>query len=339
MIKKVFFIQILLSFIMIFSLSAQTKKGIGKSDNTFLQSKIKFDNSSLKKIVLEPESILNNPEVFWKNDSAYRLYNLWHQFISYPIDMNRWKVNLQSYLETPEKKRSNNSQLLLSQEALNQEKINGFNERAIPFLYSFLPKNCPQINATIYFTTAILPNAFQMGNDVVVYGENADKENLFIHELFHRCQRACKTISDYDETKTSDLDQIYLLLWVEGTATYVGYNALDQFPSVDPLLKKDYQLLNDTTRIIDLREKLNGFYRSIANNLLDKNELQGKMIQIGVEERAFYVVGFHMALTIDKKLGREALNETFLHGPDYFIATYNSLVDNNQKIVDLYSPK
>lgn len=337
MIKKVLFIQILLGFTLIFSLSAQTKKETGKSDNTFLQSKIEFDNSSLKKIVLEPESILNNPEGFWENDSAYRLYDLWHQFISYPIDITRWKANLQPYLETPENERSNNSQLLLSQEALNQEKINGFNERAIPFLYSFLPKNCPQINPTIYFTTAIQPNAFQMGNDVVVYGENADKENLFIHELFHRCQRACKIISDYDETKSSDLDQIYLLLWIEGTATYVGYNALDEFPSIDPLLNRDYKLLDDTTSIIHLREKLNGFYRSIADNTIDKNELQGEMIQIGVEERAFYIVGFYMALTIDKKLGREALKETFLHGPRYFVEKYNSLVDNNQKIVDLYS--
>lgn len=337
MIKKTFFMPILLNFMLIISLSAQTEEGIGKSDNTFLQSTIKFDNSSLKKIVLEPEFILNNPKTFWENDSAYKFYKQWHQQISYPIDMNQWKKELQPFVETPEDVRFNNKQLILSKSALNQEKIKEFNNRAIPYLYSFLPSNCPQIDATIYFTTAIQPNGFQMGNDVVIYGENADKENLFIHELFHSCQRACKPISDYEDTQTPDLDQIYLLLWIEGTATYVGYKALDKFPSVDPLLKKDYELLDDTISITNLRQKLNSFYSSIANNSLDKNELQGKMIQIGVMERAFYIVGFSMASTIDEKLGREALKETLLHGPDYFIKKYNSLVDSDYKIVDLYS--
>jgi len=328
---------ILLSCTLVFSLTAQQVNQDGKTDRTFLQSKIRFDNSSLKKIVLEPEFILSNPKTFWENDSAYILYRLFSQFISFPIDMNQWKSSLQTFADTPEDDRYNNAQLVLSQKVLTDEEIANFNNRAIPCLYSFLPKNCPAINATIYFTTAIQLNGFQMDNDVVIYGENSDKENLFIHELFHRCQRACKTISDYDETKSPDLDQIYLFLWVEGTATYVGYNALYEFPSIDPLLMKDYNLLKDSISIIQLRQKLNDLYLSIANNSIDKSELQEKMIQIGVMERAFYIVGFSMALTIDEKLGREALKETLLHGPDYFIQKYNSLVDDDYKIVDLYS--
>ena len=328
---------ILLGCTLVYSLTAMQVKQNGETDKTFLQSKIRFDNSSLEKIVLEPESILKNTETFWENDSAYRLYKLFSRFISYPIDLNQWKISLQTFADTPENERYNNAQLLLSQNVITEEKISDFNNRAIPYLYSFLPENCPAIDATVYFTTAIQLNGFQMNNDVVIYGENADKENLFIHELFHRCQRACKAIGYYDETKSPDLDQIYLFLWIEGTATYVGYNALYEFPSIDPLLIKDYKLLEDTIAINQLRQKLNDLYLSIANNPLDKDELQGKMIQIGVMERAFYIVGSSMAQTIDERLGRKALKETLIHGPQHFLRKYNSLVDNDCQIIDLYS--
>lgn len=337
MTNKLFLISIVLNLTFVFSFKPNQAEQKEKTDSTFLQSTIRFDNSSLKKIVLYPETILDNPQYFWDNDPAYKLYKLWHQFVSYPIDMEQWKKNLQSYVDIPNNERNQNSQLMISQNRLNKEKIDYFNKRAVPYLYTFLPKDCPPIDATIYFTTAIMPNGFQMGNDVVIYGENSDKENLFIHELFHRCQRACETISDKNESKNPELDQIYLLLWIEGTATYAGYKALSEFPSVDPLLQNDYKLLEDTTNIIRLRHKLNELYESIASNLIDKKELQNELIQTGIMDRAFYIVGFDMASEIDDKLGRDVLKETLLHGPGYFVQKYNSVVSDADKIIDLYS--
>ncbi|HSO88414.1 MAG TPA: DUF5700 domain-containing putative Zn-dependent protease [Draconibacterium sp.] len=337
MTNNLFLVLILLNLTFVFSLEARQAEQKEKTDSTFLQSTIRFDNSSLKKIVLYPETILDNPQSFWDNDPAYKLYKLWHQFVSYPVDMEQWKKNLQSYVDIPNNERHQNSQLIISQKSLNKEETDYFNERAIPYLYSFLPKDCPPIDATIYFTTAILPNGFQMGNDVVIYGENSDKENLFIHELFHRCQRACETISDKKESNNPELDQIYLLLWIEGTATYAGYKALYEFQAVDPLLQNDYKLLEDTMNIIQLRNKLNVLYESKASNLINKNELQTKLIQTGIIDRAFYIVGFDMASVIDDKLGRDVLKETLLHGPDYFIQKYNSVVSDADKIFDFYS--
>ncbi|MBK7103805.1 MAG: hypothetical protein IPH62_00775 [Ignavibacteriae bacterium] len=315
-------------------LYAQLENKDAANEISFLQSRIKFDNSSLKKIVLDPETVLNNSESFWENDSAYKLYKLWHQQASFPINMDQWKNSLKSFLEVPLNERQNNAQLMLSSQVLENE--NHFEERAIPFLYSFLPENCPSINATIYFTTAIIPNGFQIRNDLVIYGENADKENLIIHELFHRCQRACKILSKSDSLN-NELDQIYLLLWAEGTATYIGYKALEKFPNVDPLLQKDYQLLENEKSVKNLFAKLNNFYRDIPNLLKTPMEMQKNLIQIGVMERAFYMVGCKMASQIDNKLGRNAFKELFLHGPKHFIQTYNSLVGEEEKIFDLYS--
>ena len=339
--NRLLFISIALVFIVSLILSVQENQK-KEEGNLFLQSKIRFDNSSLEKIVLHPESILDDPEAFWKNDPAYKLYGLWHQFASYPVDMDQWKKNLQPFIDTPENERHHNSQLLLSKKMLKEENEKSFNKRAVPFLYSFLPENCPPIDATIYFTTAILTNGFQMDDDVVIYGENADKENLFIHELFHRCQRACKTIIPEHEYDNNELDQIYLLLWIEGTATYVGYKALNEFPSVDPLLQKDYKLIEDTMSFNRLLQKLNEIFVSaskIDTNSNEQNELQKRLMKTGVMDRAFYVVGYHMASIIDEKLGRNALRETLLYGPQYYIQKYNSLVDAEYKIFDLYSMK
>jgi hypothetical protein len=319
---------------------SQEKGGRG----SFLESTIRFDNSSLKKIVLHPESIVAAPEAFWESDSAYHLYKLWHQFASLPIDIDHWKKDLQPFINTPDSERNKNSQLVISQKMMNKEKIDDFNKRAIPYLYSFLPKDCPPINATIFFTTATMTNGFQMNNDVVVYGENSDKENLFIHELFHRCQRACGTIADKNDSpvldQTNPLSFILSLFWAEGTATYVGFNALKEFPNVDPLLRRDYMFLQDTTKINQLHQSLNELFKYIsvsAKNTKDQNEIQKRVMQIGFVDRAFYIVGCNMAATIDKKLGRDAFREILLHGPKYFIQKYNSLVDREHMIFDLYN--
>ena len=51
----------------------------------------------------------------------------------YPIDMEQWKKNLQSYADISNNERNQNSQLMISQNRLNKEKIDYFNERAVPY--------------------------------------------------------------------------------------------------------------------------------------------------------------------------------------------------------------
>jgi tetratricopeptide (TPR) repeat protein len=58
----------------------------------------------------------------------------------------------------------------------------------------------------------------------------------------------------------------------------------------------------------------------------------------GINGRALYVVGAHMARTIDRELGREALVATVAAGPRSFIRAYNSVADESQRIREIREP-
>jgi hypothetical protein len=276
-----------------------------------LQSKIRFDNSSLEKIVIHPEEILNNPDSFWMSDSAYQLVKLWHQRVSLPIPMDQWKTWIQSFKDISVEERKNNSQLVASRNMLKKEKE--FNEKAVLYLCSFLPKDCP-INTTIYFTTAIMASGFQMGNSIVIYGAKG--------------------------SKTFTLNQIYSDLQNEGMATYVGYRALFEFPNYDPDPKRnDYGFLQDTLIFERLHDLLNTVLKKVPSLLETESgqkEVQDTLWQIGSMDRAYYVIGCYMAKVIDEKLGRQALVETISTGPQSFLHKYNSLVDDKLKVFDIF---
>jgi hypothetical protein len=311
-----------------------------KSERPCLQSKIKFDDSSIEKLVLHPEDVLADPNLFWESDSAYRLVKLWHQWVSLPIQMDKWKGWVQELKNRSADQREKNTQLIAVKSMIKKEKE--FNDKAIPYICSFLPKDCPDISTTIYFTTAIMANGFQMGNDIVIYGENADKDNLLIHELFHKGQRACKSMIDENESKDSAMDQFYINLLIEGTATYVAYNALKEFPNVDPLIRNDYRLLQDANALNRLLKKLNETLKNAPSSVAaeaGQKEFMASLWQVGSTDRAFYVVGWYMAKTIDEKLGRDALAGTISKGPRSFLRTYNSLVDEKLRVLDLYTQK
>ena len=302
-----------------------------------LQSKIRFDNSSLEKIVIHPEEILNNPDSFWISDSAYQLVKLWHQRVSLPIPMDQWKTWIQSFKDISVEEREKNSQLIASRNMLKKEKE--FNEKAVLYLCSFLPKDCP-INTTIYFTTAIMASGFQMENSIVIYGANSDKDNLFIHELFHQGFDRYKPINLEKGSKNFTLNQIYNDLQNEGMATYVGYRALYEFPNYDPDPKRDdYGFLQDTLIFERLHDLLNTVLKKVPSLLeteKGQKELQDTLWQIGSMDRAYYVIGCYMAKVIDEKLGRQALVETISTGPQSFLHKYNSLVDDKLKVFDIF---
>lgn len=307
-----------------------------KSKRPCLQSKIRFDDSSIEKIVLHPEEVLANPDSFWESDSAYQLVKLWHQRVSLPIPMEQWKGWVQSFKNQSVKERAKNIQLVAAKSMIR--KGHEFNEKAIPYICSFLPKDCPDISTTIYFTTAIMASGFQSGNSIVLYGANADKDNLIIHELFHQGFNKCKPQKYECSPQDSVIYQIYNDLQNEGMATYVGYKGLKDFPHCrTDMLKDDYKLFEDAKERIALLNKMDEVFKIALT--LGKKELQDTLWQIGSTERAYYVVGCYMAKTIDEKLGRDALVETISKGPQSFLRTYNSLVDEKLSVYDFYKQK
>ena len=299
-----------------------------------LQSKIRFDDSSLEKIVLHPEDVLAHSDAFWESDSAYQLVKLWHQRVSFPILMEQWKGWVQSFMNLSTEERAKNTQLVAAKSMIRKEKE--FSETAIPYIYSFLPKDCPDISTTIYFTTAIVASGFQSGNSIVIYGANADKDNLLIHELFHQGFNKCKPNRLENSSKDSVIYQIYNDLQNEGMATYVGYKGLKKNPhSRTDMLKDDYKLFENHEELNALLNKMNEVFK-IAS-ILGEKKLKDSLWQVGSTDRAYYVVGCYMTKTIDEKLGRDALVETISKGPQSFLRTYNSLVDEKLCVFDLFA--
>ena len=87
-----------------------------------LQSKIRFDDSSLEKIVLHPEDVLAHSDAFWESDSAYQLVKLWHQRVSFPILMEQWKGWVQSFMNLSTEERAKNTQLVAAKSMIRKEK-------------------------------------------------------------------------------------------------------------------------------------------------------------------------------------------------------------------------
>lgn len=285
---------------------------------------------------MHPEEILAEPDSFWMQDSAYQLVKLWHQRVSLPVPMEQWKTWIQSYKNIPPEDRDKDSQLTAARKMMKKE--TEFNNKAIPYLCSFLPEEC-SINTSVFFTTAIMASGFQLGNSIVIYGANSDKDNLIIHELFHQGFNLSKPAFKSDNPKDSIVYQIYNDLQNEGMATYVGFKALADFPDFDPdPLRDDYRFLQDTATFKKLYHLLNKTLEKVPGLLTTEagqKELKEILWQVGSMDRAYYVIGCFMAKTIDEKEGRQALVETITAGPKTFLEKYNSLVNENLKISDI----
>ena len=86
----------------------------------------------------------------------------------------------------------------------------------------------------------------------------------------------------------------------------------------------DYWILNDVRE----RKRVTGEFFGIIERLeegpdrpLEEADFE-VLEQMSGGERLWYVAGAHMAQEIDKGLGREALTQTVVDGPDSFFEAY-----------------
>jgi tetratricopeptide (TPR) repeat protein len=295
------------------------------------KSSIVFDLSSLEKIYLQPESILADVDSFWKNDKAYWLVSLWMKNVGYGYPPNGWQQYIEKFATVPEKERAAARVVQLGKECTKLK--DSFLSDAVAHICSFLPDSVTDLSTTVYLTALVVPNAFQM-NYKVVLNANAIKTsveawNTIIHELFHvgyyrnECYRTEMLFHNLEKH-----DLIYNLQ-NEGMATYVAFTA----PAAMYYDHKDYLMLKDSSEVNKAIAKVNELIKMIDSTSSD--EFRNKMFTVGVQERALYICGAHIARTIDKQLGREALVKTVSAGPRTFIATYNGLVSEDQRVIEL----
>ena len=115
---------------------------------------------------------------------------------------------------------------------------------------------------------------------------------------------------------------------MRGLACYVSYTTDSFFLYKTPTI--DYEKLEDDIELKRLHAELNSFFISSEN--MPESEMDSISWELGVMQRAYYVVGAFMAKTIDEKLGREALASITRKGPSSFINTYNSIAPDDFKI-------
>ena len=313
-------------------------------DSPCLHSTVTLDVSSLESILLKSDEILENPDAFWENDGAYTLAKKWHDINQIPLDTlnyyNTWIERLEGISHLSEAQKQNHPSFQLMNAILERKKV--FDERALPHICSFLPKNNVNLNTTIYLAGHTLAWAFMTHSNIVINvlhshykGKSSDDfMNTIVHEVFHigyGKNRSYRTEIELENFSIYDmLDSFHN----EGMAVYTAYKAQEFFPAPD---EKDYVLLEDANEVKRLLKELNDFFPKTES--LSENVLRQRAWDLGVTQRAYYVVGAFMAKTIDEKAGRESLIETIKKGPMSFVSTYNQLVKQELRVYEFKLPE
>lgn len=298
---------------------------------------VKLRSSSLEAILLQPEKILENPDEFWKTDSAYIISSHWHQSNHVPLDdkdyYNKWLVKLKSFADVPREQRGSNQAFQMLQGI--RDRIPTFKDKSVRLLNDLTPNNKLRYTANIHITTGTYAFDFMTDGQVVTdvlssyFGSDPDKiMNLMTHECFHIAYGYNRYLRREDELDNGFIYNTMLdALQNEGMATYVGYLAQSFFPAKG---MPDYQMLSDSAEVRRQLGEICRLFNGAENAPVDS--LRKEAWETGVMKRGYYVAGAHMARTIDEKLGREALLGTMVTGPLSFVDTYNGLVEKEARL-------
>lgn len=299
------------------------------------QYSVKFDISSLEKIMLQPEEVLKDINYFWENDEAYKLTTVWLKGNNRPLPLKYWGDSFKSILATDPTERGNNKMLLYAKEIVkNEEK---FNDEALTLILKYLPESAPKFNTTIYLTAKIPGRAFTTNNNIVVnmdainYSGNINAQlNVLVHEVFHIAFNECGNLWTDFGTGNNSIDNLIKNLQNEGMATYVGFKALPLFNFESD---SDYKGIQNDSVVTEKYSLIKNLFLNLQS--MSETEINKANWDIGIVKRAFYVFGAFMAKTIEDKAGIELLKKTVTRGPEYFIEKYNSVASDDKKLPKL----
>jgi len=302
-----------------------------------------ISTASLETILLHPETILEDPDAFWATDEAYQLSTSWHRNTGVGRESRdydrKWLAFIGEMAATPPDERAAHPAF----EALEgiRARVPLFEERSVPLLDSFLPANGLVFDSTIHLTTRTYSFQFMTNGQIVAdplsdyFGGDLDMLfNLVTHECFHIGYGWNRYLRTEFELEDSFVYNTLLDgLQNEGMAVYVGYKTREFFPAPQ---EEDYHMLDDPSEVRRQIAALNGLIemtRAASGETLTKHAWR-----IGVVDRAYYVVGAHMARTIDEALGRDALLQTIATGPLNFVDVYNRLVEESMRVTTVAKP-
>jgi hypothetical protein len=314
----------------LFIAAAARGQTVAASPGSCLDAQIEFDTGTLQKIVGHPAWVLENADVFWEQEKAQHYTRLWAEGVDWDISYDDWREQVASLVGLTDAERQRNTLLRMTDRIVT---VRGeFLRQAVPHICSFLPE-ASILDISIHFTAFIPARSFLREGIVInvnapYWKNNADNIlNNLVHEVFH--VGYARERDNRIETALEN-EQVYDMLDAlqnEGTATYVGYRALPNFPAPDD---RDYPMLDDPNDRTRLLSGLNELFAHVG--VSSPEEMRQQSWDFGVMQRAYYVVGAHMARTIDSRLGRDALIQTIQGGPMSFVQRYNSLVPEQEQL-------
>lgn len=200
-----------------------------------------------------------------------------------------------------------------------------FLREAVPKLKSYLPADTP-LSGRILLSAFLPPYAFAWGDDRIVVSLSSaffafDRDrvlHLILHELFHNGMAAHQKSPATEPGANAALEDLLWQTQNEGLATYVAYR--HRPPG---LRLKDYDRLEDASSVQTAFQHLRSLLAQArrTNNRADP-AAAAEAWRLGVEARAFYVAGAHMARSIENQLGRPVLVQTIRDGPRSFFERY-----------------
>jgi tetratricopeptide (TPR) repeat protein len=294
---------------------------------------IHFDQSSVLSIYENPGAIAGDPERFWQEDPAYRQVAMAPMHWGASIPPDGWVAKVERVLAIAEEERKEEKPFAKSMEIIDH--ADTFCENALPVIAGLLPDEA-DLGTTVYLTAFSDPSAFAYRSNVVMNVELGRVSRFFHilgHEVFHigyfnHQPYQTEVWSDFYPT------QVYLTtLQNDGLAVYTQYLLYSYYPAPAEM---ELILLESKPALKLLTGRVNRLLQETA--VLSEAEILGKAFR-GVNQRALYVVGAHMARTIDESLGRDALVETVRQGPRSFVVTYNRVAEEGMEIYVVPEPE
>ena len=296
-----------------------------------LDARIGFHTATLERLVTDPAGVLADEEAFWDTEPPQRYTRMWAEGTGVPISYQEWREQVGALTRLSDAARREHPLTRMAGEIT--EGGEQFLTVAVPHICAYLPADA-NLDIGVYFTAYVPPRSFVAGEVVINVsadywqGDVGHILNSIVHELFH--VGYSKAREHRTEPRLDD-EQLYGMLDAlhnEGVATYVGYEAQALFPAAG---ERDYAMLDGRAEVGRLRNLLNGLFAQMRT--AHPEQIARWSWARGVTMRGYYVVGAHMARTIEAKQGRDVLIGTIAQGPVAFLRTYNALVPAGERLV------
>jgi hypothetical protein len=311
------------------------------------RNNIRIDTSSIETIYENPEGVLTDPEKFVQEDRAYQLLAEHRDRVNDPLQMEAWVREIEKLASLPEDERIQKIPFELYESILTHRRA--FCQEVVSNVLTYLPEGT-NLEVTIYLTAHEgSAAAFTAGQEIVfslshpllvntalIYEPTGLSAffNLALHELFHvGFNMHGELLSEDEHRKNEIVIDLLSVLQNEGLATYTSYRLNPKYPT--PF--EWFIYLIDNKSVVR-------FYLGKLNGILEDgspppplgeayNQLYQRIGTWGYRRNGLYIVGGYMAMKIEEALGKEVLLQTIEDGFYAFAETYNSIADEDMRVV------